>query len=99
MDLQHYRASLFTPKLLAAMNFNSMGIFLLANVVTGLVNLSIDTTKCGDVASLLILITYLIVITFTAYFLYFENIRIPLRLSSLRPFFYTNFLAVKTETK
>ncbi|GAV08612.1 hypothetical protein RvY_18277 [Ramazzottius varieornatus] len=86
VDLTSHRASLFTPTILSAMNYNSMAIFLLANVLTGLINLSIDTTKCGDLVSMLILTAYLTVITSAAYFLYRRNIRLPLRLASLRPF-------------
>ncbi|GAU87416.1 hypothetical protein RvY_00257-6 [Ramazzottius varieornatus] len=76
-------ASLFTPAILSAMNYNSMVFFLLANLLTGLVNLSIDTRQLKTFASMLILTIYLTVITSVAYFLYAKKIRVPLRFSSL----------------
>ena len=47
-----------TPPLLNAINANGLVIFLIANLLTGLINLSIKTMYVGDVTSMAILVGY-----------------------------------------
>ncbi|GMH28807.1 hypothetical protein Nepgr_030650 [Nepenthes gracilis] len=47
-----------------AFNLNLLGSFLLANVLTGVVNLSVDTISASSIEALVILITYAFVLCF-----------------------------------
>lgn len=66
VDLYSQYQSFIFPKkreedvcLLSAVNYNGLVYFLLANVLTGLVNLSVDTLQMSTVQSMTILISYM----------------------------------------
>lgn len=52
-----------TSRILQAYNRNGLAIFLLANLLTGLVNLTIDTLRIGKEAAIAILFGYAVVLT------------------------------------
>jgi phosphatidylinositol glycan class W len=52
-----------TSRVLRAFNRNGLGAFLLANLLTGLVNLSVPTLDVGPAVALAILVGYLAVVT------------------------------------
>lgn len=62
--------------LLSAVNYNGLLYFLLANVLTGLVNLSVDTLQLSTVQSMTILITYMGILSFVTLMLYKWKIRL-----------------------
>lgn len=62
--------------ILDAINMNQLPIFLLANVATGIVNLSMDTIHASNAKAFLVLNLYLIFLTVTAVFLYKYKIKI-----------------------
>ncbi|KAM1721411.1 hypothetical protein ACFX11_023215 [Malus domestica] len=57
-------------------NRNLLGTFLLANLLTGLVNLMVDTLFASAVKAFFILIAYTFSLTFIVGFLYFCGIRL-----------------------
>jgi glucosaminylphosphatidylinositol acyltransferase len=67
-----------TPRVLRAYNRNGLAIFLLANLLTGLVNMTIPTLDVGPVASVGILVAYSAVLTGVAVALDTYNISIKL---------------------
>jgi len=66
------------PQLYQAIAYNSLGFFLLANVLTGLVNLSIQTINSNGTISMLILITYLLVLQTVSIVFYHKHWRVKL---------------------
>ncbi|KAL6878390.1 hypothetical protein ACP4OV_012560 [Aristida adscensionis] len=58
-----------------AFNQNMLGSFLLANILTGLVNLSVDTLSASPVAALLILSVYTFTLCMVAGFAHFCGVR------------------------
>lgn len=52
-----------TPRVLKAFNRNGLAIFLMANLVTGLINLTVDTLHVGQYEAMGILVTYAALIT------------------------------------
>lgn len=52
--------------LYSAINRNQLAVFLLANVLTGLVNMSINTIRTSDPIALVIIILYMIVVSLAA---------------------------------
>lgn len=69
--------------LIAAFNYNALFIFLVANVLTGCVNFSMNTLHCSDFLAMVVLVLYALVLSSIAYFLYVRSLRVPLRLESL----------------
>jgi glucosaminylphosphatidylinositol acyltransferase len=67
-----------TSRVLRAFNRNGLGAFLLANLLTGLVNLSVPTLDIGPAAAMGILIGYLAVVTSAVVVLDVYNISIKL---------------------
>ncbi|MCJ1355327.1 MAG: Glucosaminyl phosphatidylinositol (GlcN-PI) nositol acylation protein [Icmadophila ericetorum] len=67
-----------TSRILKAYNRNGLAIFLLANLMTGLVNLTIDTLRIETMASMGILVAYALVFTAIAVALDARNISIKL---------------------
>ncbi|POS84606.1 hypothetical protein EPUL_004443 [Erysiphe pulchra] len=55
-----------TSGVLEAYNRNGLAVFLLANLLTGAVNLSISTLECSDLKSMVILVLYAALISGTA---------------------------------
>lgn len=71
-----------TSYLIEAINYNSLGIFLIANLMTGFVNLTISTHETNFIVSILILIIYTTLISFIADFLYRKQMK--LRVETIR---------------
>lgn len=67
-----------TPRVLRAYNRNGLAVFLLANLLTGLVNMTVPTLDVGPVASVGILVAYSAVLTGVAVVLDAYNISIKL---------------------
>ena len=63
--LLHYKV-VVVPKLLVLINKHQLVLFLIANVITGCINMVLDTQNTSDIAALLILINYALVMTVTA---------------------------------
>lgn len=64
------------PYLMRLINFNGLPFFLLANLLTGLVNLSLKTTQVSDASSLLILLVYCSVLSCSAAVAYLWRIQV-----------------------
>ncbi|OCL12093.1 GPI-anchored wall transfer protein 1, partial [Glonium stellatum] len=67
-----------TSKILHAFNRNGLAIFLLANLLTGLVNLTLPTLHMGQMQSMAVLVTYIFVLCGVALLLDRQNISIKL---------------------
>ena len=67
-----------TSRILKAYNRNGLAIFLLANLMTGLVNLTVDTLRMNAIASVGILVAYALILTLVAVVLDSRNISIKL---------------------
>lgn len=67
-----------TPRVLRAYNRNGLAVFLIANLLTGLVNMTVPTLDVGPVASVGILVAYSAVLTGVAVALDACNISIKL---------------------
>lgn len=67
-----------TSRVLRAYNRNGLAIFLLANLLTGLVNMTVPTLDAGPVASMGVLVVYSAVLTAVAVALDAYNISIKL---------------------
>lgn len=52
-----------TSHLFAAIEFNALFVFLFANVLTGLINLAIDTTKVNALSAMFILVIYFVALS------------------------------------
>ncbi|KAL3868684.1 hypothetical protein ACJMK2_041462 [Sinanodonta woodiana] len=65
-----------TSQLLAAINYNGLFYFLLANIQTGLVNLSIKTLYVGNTTAIIILTMHMFTSSFIVTFLYKQRIKI-----------------------
>lgn len=67
-----------TSRILRAYNRNGLAVFLLANLLTGLVNMTLPTLTAGPVTSIGILVVYSAVLTAVAVALDAYNISIKL---------------------
>ena len=67
-----------TSKILNAFNRNGLPIFLFANLLTGLVNLTMDTINQGTVVAMAVLFTHAAILTAIALILEFWDITIKL---------------------
>ena len=61
---------------ISAIDYNQFMFFLLANLLTGLVNLTLDTIHAGPVASMFTMTFYLILLTASAITLRIFNIKL-----------------------
>lgn len=64
------------PLMLKAVNDNGVLFFILANVITGIINISIDTSSVSHGISLVIIIIYMYICCYTVCFLYFKKLHI-----------------------
>ncbi|GLH06013.1 Phosphatidylinositol-glycan biosynthesis class W protein [Gryllus bimaculatus] len=64
------------PILFNAINYNGLAFFLIANVFTGLINLSIQTLWVNDMCSVIIIFLYAFVISAITFLLYCKNIQL-----------------------
>lgn len=64
------------PTLHQAINFNGLALFLVANVLTGLINLSVPTLDVPDYVAYTIIAGYLLVIAIVSQLLYKNNIKL-----------------------
>ena len=67
-----------SPDILASINRNQLALFLLANVMTGLVNMSLNTLETPNVHSFSILVAYVFAVVLSAHYLNAFNITIKL---------------------
>ncbi|KAL8947643.1 MAG: hypothetical protein Q9222_006100 [Ikaeria aurantiellina] len=67
-----------TSQVLAAFNRNGLFVFLLANLLTGLINLSTDTLGAGRAGAMATLSFYAGILAFTAVYLHQRNVSIKL---------------------
>ncbi|THX14616.1 GPI-anchored wall transfer protein 1 [Aureobasidium pullulans] len=72
------RVSKATSKVLNAFNRNGLAIFCLANVLTGLVNMTLPTLDMNDYQAMAVLISYMSILTGVGLFLDQRNITIKL---------------------
>ncbi|KJY02399.1 gpi-anchored wall transfer protein 1 [Zymoseptoria brevis] len=72
------RAAYATSRVMRAFNRNGLAVFLLANLLTGAVNLSMDTLHMGDVGAMVVLTGYMGVLTAVALALDIYDISIKL---------------------
>jgi phosphatidylinositol glycan class W len=70
------RVDFATSRIMSAFNKNSLAIFLLANLLTGAVNLSISTIDANTAQAMAVLIGYASIITGVALALHHTNIKI-----------------------
>lgn len=68
----------FSPFIFEAINYNGLGFFLLANILTGLVNLSCNTLEIGSLLSVIIISTYMLVNCAVICILYHKKIKFKL---------------------
>ncbi|CAG9864441.1 unnamed protein product [Phyllotreta striolata] len=68
--------ALQVPYINDAVNFNGLAFFLVGNLLTGFVNLTIDTRAYETLDSLLIVLTYMIVNLLVVGFLYARGVRL-----------------------
>lgn len=66
------------PYIYEGINYNGLLFFLIANVLTGLVNLSISTKKVDNFASIIILSVYMFINCYTVFVLYTKELRLKL---------------------
>ncbi|RHZ80596.1 hypothetical protein Glove_134g60 [Diversispora epigaea] len=66
------------PIIMDAINFNGLGVFLLANLLTGLVNLSIYTLYVNNIIAVGILVGYMFIISVIATLLWSKGLRFKL---------------------
>ena len=67
-----------TSKVLKSFNRNGLAVFLLANLLTGLVNLSLDTLSMGQMGAMGVLVAYISLLTAVAVALDSWNLSIKL---------------------
>lgn len=75
---ERQRVSDATSKVMHAFNRNGLALFLLANLLTGGVNMSMKTLHMGDVEAMVVLVLYMGTICATALMLDNYNISIKL---------------------
>ncbi|TAQ83661.1 hypothetical protein B7494_g8016 [Chlorociboria aeruginascens] len=83
-----------TSRVLEAFNRNGLAIFLVANLLTGLVNLTIPTLHVSDIQAMGILLGYAAVLTGVAIGLDAFDISIKIRLADVRSWKLTDILRV-----
>jgi phosphatidylinositol glycan class W len=66
------------PLIFQAVNRNQLPIFLIANLLTGAVNISIDTLSFGNPAAMLLLFVYEYVVGLLAILLHISDITLKL---------------------
>ncbi|KAJ2614575.1 Glucosaminyl phosphatidylinositol (GlcN-PI) nositol acylation protein [Coemansia sp. RSA 1365] len=64
------------PLIVEAVNMNSLTTFLVANILTGLVNMQIETLLCGTSKAMIVLTAYMILILLPALLLYRAHLRL-----------------------
>ncbi|XP_055346159.1 uncharacterized protein LOC129593734 [Paramacrobiotus metropolitanus] len=74
------------PLAIPALNYNALTVFLVANVLTGAVNLSMDTVHTSDFLALCILCFYSILVCFVACALYSAKWRARFRFGDIGQF-------------
>lgn len=67
-----------SSRLLRALNRNGLAVFLLANLLTGLVNLTLPTLTMSDIEAMAVLVAYMATISIVAFLLDYLDISIKL---------------------
>jgi phosphatidylinositol glycan class W len=75
---KHHHYELCVPTSLDAINFNGLGIFLLANISTGIINMKMNTLDATRFQTMATLVLYLAVLFVVSIILYRRVIRIKL---------------------
>lgn len=75
---QQQRSTEASSRILRSFNRNGLAIFLLANLLTGLVNLTLPTLKMGDIEAMGVLLGYMGTLSAVAFLLDMYNISIKL---------------------
>jgi glucosaminylphosphatidylinositol acyltransferase len=65
----------YMPSILTSINYNSLAFFLLANLLTGVINMSVPTLYVAPIGSLLVVSIYMFLTTFTIYKLYLNRFK------------------------
>lgn len=68
----------YAPIILSAISYNGLAFFLLANLMTGVVNLSMQTLMQDTLTAIIILTTYALVLCSTITFLYLKRIKLKI---------------------
>ncbi|KAL8987582.1 MAG: hypothetical protein Q9177_003224 [Variospora cf. flavescens] len=76
--LEGQRSKHATSQILAAFNRNGLAIFLLANLLTGLVNLATDTLQAGRGRAMATLVAYASILTIVAMIMHWKNIALKM---------------------
>lgn len=66
------------PVIFESVNYNGLAFFLLANICTGLINISIQTLTVSTTYSVFVIILYMFFICIIMYFLFTNNIRLKI---------------------
>ena len=66
----------YSPSILAAVNFNGLSFFLLANLLTGVINMSVNTLYVAPVGSVMIITMYMFLLCFTIQKLYVNRMKL-----------------------
>ncbi|KAF2751409.1 GPI-anchored wall transfer protein 1 [Sporormia fimetaria CBS 119925] len=77
-DEEKQKAKAATSPILSAYNRNGLAVFLLANLLTGLVNLTLPTLRMGTFESMAVLVSYIAVLSAVALFLDHKDLSIKL---------------------
>lgn len=77
-EVERQRIKEATSRVMHAYNRNGLAIFLLANLLTGLVNMTMPTLHMGDVPAMAVLVSYMAVLTSVALALDHYDISIKL---------------------
>ncbi|XP_065352580.1 uncharacterized protein LOC135947591 [Cloeon dipterum] len=64
---------IYMPTILTSINYNSLAFFLLANLLTGVINMSVPTLYVAPIGSLFVVSIYMFLTTFTIYKLYLNR--------------------------
>ena len=73
----HFSIS-YVPVTLEAVNYNGLLFFLLSNLLTGLINICVQTLTVGVLQSLLIIYGYIFVLCNVIVLLYYKNIKVKM---------------------
>lgn len=68
----------YTPQILEAINYNGLVFFLVSNVLTGVINLSVDTKSCSDHWGVFVVSLYMLVTSGICTVLYRRNVQLKL---------------------
>lgn len=77
-ETEKQRVDEATSPVMQAFNRNGLALFLLANLLTGAINMSMKTLHAGDIEAMVVLVVYMGVLCSTALFLHHQRVSIKL---------------------